>query len=184
MYLFLSSCAHLFFCKGERTLKNRSRIWLAKLKVRVQDWLYRTLKKEKQKNNQSQRLSIAINLWKQCKDWTFVALSRRGTSVLFLYLMCPRYNVCSFSMIPVTVFFFSLCRALSSKQCWFSVRIISIYWVTSVVGKKEFHPVEHLPGFVEGKLGWEWWRESGREKNKGLEKCSSVCSPIITSCKQ
>lgn len=134
MNVFISQILYAQFCNVIQKVANT--------KMCPQGLLYRISKKwkkyiKKKKKRISETLSIAINhnLWRQYKDWTFVALHRRGIYVL-LYLNVSIYSVTLLRFLFWFLllflfrwFFLSLVcvESIVFQQCRFKV------WVSSIL---------------------------------------------------
>lgn len=125
MNVFISQILYAQFCNVIQKVANT--------KMCSQGLLYRISKKWKKyiKKRISETLSIAINhnLWRQYKDWTFVALHRRGIYVL-LYLNVSIYSVTLLRLLFwfLLVFLSLVCvESIVFKQCRFKV------WVNSIL---------------------------------------------------
>lgn len=131
MNVFISQILYAQFCNVIQKVANT--------KMCPQGLLYRISKKWKKyikkKKRISETLSIAINhnLWRQYKDWTFVALHRRGIYVL-LYLNVSSYSVTLLRFL-FCFFFFSLScvwKALFSSSAGSKSGLAVFYRVASV----------------------------------------------------
>lgn len=173
MNVFISQILYAQFCNVIQKVANT--------KMCPQGLLYRISKKWKKyiKKRISETLSIAINhnLWRQYKDWTFVALHRRGIYVL-LYLNVSIYSVTLFK-IPVLIFvFFSSLVCVESivfKQCRFKVWVSSILPCRFSSEKQEYGswPGKHPAHSVKQNKFWgDCWQNPEKVKViRGIVVC-------------
>lgn len=174
MNVFISQILYAQFCNVIQKVANT--------KMCPQGLLYRISKKWKKyikkKKRISETLSIAINhnLWRQYKDWTFVALHRRGIYVL-LYLNVSSYSVTLLRFLFCFFFFLSLVcvESIVFKQCRFKVWVSSILPCRFSSEKQEYGswPGKHPAHSVKQNEFWgKCWQNS---ENVKVIRGTGVC---------
>lgn len=159
MNVFISQILYAQFCNVIQKVANT--------KMCSQGLLYRISKKWKKyiKKRISETLSIAINhnLWRQYKDWTFVALHRRGIYVL-LYLNVSIYSVTLLRLLFwfLLVFLSLVCvwKALFSSSAGSKSGLAVFYRVASVLKSRSM-------GLDQGNIQRTQWNKANSKGTAG-----------------
>lgn len=178
MNVFISQILYAQFCNVIQKVAN-TKMCLQGLLYRISKKWKKNIFKKKKKKRISETLSIAINhnLWRQYKDWTFVALHRRGIYV-FLYLNVSSYIV-TLSKIPICFcFYFPLCR-VCRKHCFQAVQVqsgLAVFYLVASVLKSRSMDLDQGKHPVHSVKPSEFWGECWQTlENVEVIRGTAVC---------